>query len=279
MENIDNYILEFDKYSLMKQHERILKKPSFIGVGAGRCGTTSLYSYLRNHPEVYMSPVKEINYFGFRDKETNPYGLSINEYYNYFLGAGSKKVIGEISPAYLALDNSAQLIHKYIGTCKIIITLREPWSRTLSQFKHHYDKHGYTDINQYLRQGLKAFYEKPYSAYRFNWFHPVKNISQSLYYEDIKKYVDTFGRENVHFILYDSIRKDEVGVLLKLSEFLNIENLSTPLPVTNTSKKSRANVLNVDKKVMSELSKLFLKDIESIISSFDLPIEEWLEFI
>ncbi len=186
-EDIEEFILEFDKYSLYKQQNKVLNKPTFIGVGAGRCGTTSIYNYFNEHPDIYMSPVKEINYFGFRDKETNRYGMTFSEYTNFFMGAKEEKVIGEISPAYLTLETSAMQIKKYVPDAKIIITLRDPISRMVSQFKHHYNQHQINNINDYINLGLTTYKEEKDSTYRFNWFHPVKNITQSLYFEGIQR--------------------------------------------------------------------------------------------
>lgn len=260
-EEIEKFILEFDQFSQFKQSNKISNKPTFIGVGAGRCGTTSLYNYFNEHPHVYMSPIKEINYFGFRDKETNKYGITFSEYTNFFIGAEEEKEIGEISPAYLTLDKSAKQIKKYVPDAKIIITLRDPIARLISQYKHHYDQHKIKNINDYINEGLKAYREKNENTYRFNWFHPVKNITQSLYAIGIEKIYDNFIQENIEIVLFDDLKNNSQKVLKRLCDFLDIDYIDYKFKKSNASVESSDLDMNIDNDVLSELLKIYKEDL------------------
>ena len=102
-----------------------MRTPNLFIVGAPKCGTTSLDNYLRQHPDVFMSPKKEPHYFGsdlyaprfIRDWET---------YRVLFSGATDEAVVGEASVWYLYSQNAAREIHSVCPNAKIIIMLRNP---------------------------------------------------------------------------------------------------------------------------------------------------------
>jgi hypothetical protein len=88
-------------------------RPDFFIVGAPKCGTTALYCYLRQHPQIYVTPLKETNYFALRDQTLDFRGpgdadyvnrLSITRETDYraqFTGVHDEIAVGEASPPYL----------------------------------------------------------------------------------------------------------------------------------------------------------------------------------
>jgi len=274
---IEKFILEFDTFSLYKQQEKISNVPNFIGVGAGRCGTTSIYRYLCEHPEVYMSPVKEINYFGFRDKETNPYGITFSEYSNFFMGAENEKIIGEISPAYLTLPTSSNQMKAYIPNVKIAITLRDPISRMISQYKHHISKHKINNINNYIQSGVKAYNEKTASSYRFNWFHPVKNLTQSLYFDGVKRILDNFPSQNIVIVKFDDLKNDSNAVMKHLCDFLEIDYRDTAVSKSNASSKPDNVDIKIEENVLNQLLKIYKGDLKKTEDMCGIELSSWLK--
>jgi len=138
--------------------------PTFIGVGAARSGSTALYHWLTHHPRVYMSPVKETNFFardlvsrnGPGDKEAIPdidfyaaeklvaysefkhAGIVLSEevYEKLFCGESQHLASGEFSPSYLYFARlTANRIKIAVPDCKIIILLRNPVERAWSNYK------------------------------------------------------------------------------------------------------------------------------------------------
>ena len=76
--------------------------PNFLVIGAGKAGTTSLYRYLAEHPDVYMSPVKEPSFFCDADQLVDtPAIRSRDAYERLFAGVNDEHAIGEASPKYL----------------------------------------------------------------------------------------------------------------------------------------------------------------------------------
>src|SRR6185369_2704392 len=96
--------------------------PNFVIIGAARCGTTSLYAYLREHPQVFMSPEKETDYFSLGDlppadvpRNASAYrARTRDDYERFFRGAGDAIAVGEASPTYLFYPRSAERMQQAI---------------------------------------------------------------------------------------------------------------------------------------------------------------------
>src|SRR5262245_44057756 len=120
------------------------KLPNFFIVGAPKAGTTSLYEYLRRHPQVYMSPVKEPNYFSYADTVAqNLYhkekGIEQwDEYVKLFEASNGAHAIGEASVSYLFYPEVPRRLNEKFPDARIIIVLRNPVDRAYS---HYYMEH------------------------------------------------------------------------------------------------------------------------------------------
>src|SRR6188508_1581564 len=128
------------------------KLPNFFIVGAPKAGTTSLYYYLKRHPEVFMSPIKEPNFFAYEETiKQNLYhkekGVgTLEEYKDLFAEAnGRHKAIGEASVSYLFYPPVPERIKQMVPDAKIIISLRNPVDRALSHYYMEY-KLGYVNV-------------------------------------------------------------------------------------------------------------------------------------
>src|SRR5580704_17949873 len=120
--------------------------PNFFIIGAARSGTTALYEYLRQHPQIYMSPIKEPNYFAFygqgihyrgpRDQELvrSSYVPSLKAYEAQFSGVAKEIAVGEASPWYLYLPEAPERIRRKVPDAKLAAILRNPVDRAFSAF-------------------------------------------------------------------------------------------------------------------------------------------------
>ena len=109
--------------------------PNFLIVGAQKSGTTSLFHYLRRHPKIFLSPIKEPAYFSkyrgsvpFKNKKPTK-----EQYLELFQNVKDESAIGEVSTPYLFDQDSATNIYKTIPNAKIIIILRDPTERAYSR--------------------------------------------------------------------------------------------------------------------------------------------------
>jgi len=114
--------------------------PNLFIVGAPKAGTSSLYVYLAHIPGIFMSQVKEPNYFS---RKTIPDHSRVkpirdkSKYLGLFKKVKDEKIIGEASPSYLSDPEAPKLIHDIIPDAKIITSLRDPVERTLSFYLMH----------------------------------------------------------------------------------------------------------------------------------------------
>lgn len=118
--------------------------PTFIVIGAAKAGTTALYWYLAEHPAVFMSRVKETNYFAYGldgqgkllygDPEVHHFPVKTrSDYERLFAGAGGAAAIGEASPIYLECPQAADRIRALIPSARIIARVRRMRARNLRQ--------------------------------------------------------------------------------------------------------------------------------------------------
>ena len=112
--------------------------PNFFIVGAPRAGTTSLYRYLRRHPQVFMPAVKEPHFFANINPDPDQRHLfpamDEGQYVRLFRGALHYRAIGEASPSYLVTKGAAERIKARVPNAKIIMLLRDPTERAFSHY-------------------------------------------------------------------------------------------------------------------------------------------------
>ncbi len=218
--------------------------PNLFIVGAPKAGTTSLYYYLAEHPDIFMSTPKEINYFS--KSELDKQGLyykdlklkNIADYESLFKNAIHKKVIGEASVSYLFYPEIPKKIFEYNPKAKIIILLRNPVDR------------GFSHYSMDLKLGkVKVPFDKIISKTEsikyLNLFYQ-QYFELGLYYNQVKRYMDTFGRDQVKIILTEYLNNDINKTLGTIFNYLDIPNMNIPGVKTkyNVNREPKSNALN-----------------------------------
>jgi len=196
--------------------------PNFIIVGTPKAGTTSLYHYLSEHPQVFMSEPKEVNYFSkdeieeqglyyqdFKAKDLKSYEALFNQVRN-------EVAIGEGSVSYLYYPKTPQKIKNILPDIKIIILLRDPIERAYSHYLMDF------------RMGLinLSFEEVVYKTSnhkKIDLFYQ-QYIELGLYYKQVKRYVDTFGNTQIKIFLQEDLKNNTEKVIFDLYSFLDIDN-------------------------------------------------------
>lgn len=181
--------------------------PNFFIVGAPRCGTTSLYEYLKAIPGIFMSPVKEPGYFIPND----PRGYTEEKYLKLFENVKNEKLIGEASAGYLASKETPSIIKKQIPDAKIIITLRDPCERVFS----HY-------LNR-LRTGDETIsFDEAIDNFVNGEENPTLSslIHVGYYYANVERYLEIFGKDKVKILIFEETVKDTRKAIEDLLTFL-----------------------------------------------------------
>lgn len=207
--------------------------PNFLIIGAMKAGTTALYTYLEQHPQVYMSPIKEPNFFAFEGERMSflapqdQEGINrtsvtdIEAYQALFKGVTNEKAIGEASHWYLYSPKAPGRIHHHIPRAKLITVLRDPVERAYSQFLH-FVRDGQEPLTDFAR----ALQEEE-TRIRNNWAFG-RYASRGFYHAQLKRYFDTFDRSQMKVYLYEDLTTDPVGVLRDIFQFLGVDEAFVP---------------------------------------------------
>lgn len=203
--------------------------PNFLIVGAAKCGTTSLYNYLKQHPGVFMSKPKEPDFFfaQFSKIPTNGIGDDLqpvvkyfDEYCRLFEHTAGKKAIGEASHTNLYYHQKAiPLITQYLGDPKIIIILRNPVERAFSAYMNRIlQNREFLPLEEALRQEPKRIAE----GWRSTWFYQ----DGGFYTQQVKAYFDHFSA--VKICLFDDLKRDPESLMQDLYRFLEVDAAFRP---------------------------------------------------
>ena len=204
-----------------------MNKPNFLIVGLARSGTTSLYYYLKQHPEIYLPKVKAPKYFssinrmfphrGKGDESVDSSRIySQSEYLNLFKEVKNETAIGEASSDYFFyIDECLLEILDELGPhINIIICLRNPYDRAYSAYNNLL-----RDSRELFsfEQGLKIEKERMRKNFDWMWFY----LNGSLYHDKLEKIMNTF--HNTHVIYFDDIENNTPLVLKNVCNFLNVD--------------------------------------------------------
>jgi hypothetical protein len=196
--------------------------PNFFVVGAQKAGTTSVYEYLKLHPQVYMSPVKEPHFFS-SDLVRIDSDLVFHreaDYLRLFEGAEGFRVVGEASPCYLWHPEVARRIRDRIPEARIVILLRDPVERAYS----HY-------LMDIMDGGLsKPFYELITEEFRrgekvFGTGHLYVELGQ--YFRQVRRYVEAFGYDQVLVLMFEDLVHCPFETAARVAGFLGLDQEPT----------------------------------------------------
>jgi hypothetical protein len=224
--------------------------PNFFVVGAPKAGTTSLYHYLDQHPDICMSLIKEPNYFAAEIRQENftevlpeteadqralkeylrgpmtekRFGGLVTDWDDYlklFRNAKDERAIGEASVCYLWSKTAADNIHAKIPAARIIAILRDPVDRAFSQYLQ-------SVTGGRTRSSFPAYVETclrhrdgELDEFRFC-------LELGLYCDGVQRFLDRFPRKNVHIVFYEDYQKQQSQILAAMFDFLGVDPTFLP---------------------------------------------------
>lgn len=197
--------------------------PAFIIGGAAKSGTSTLHAMLDLHPDIYI-PDRELYYFSIDDYEQHPEFFIqasggwiapdwvgrreeyLAWYRSFFRSAGPGAVIGEDSTSYLPSARAAGRIRELLPDVKLIFLLRDPTSRTYSQYWHDLRVGRITDdFERTLR------------------YAPGTLLQRSRYLEQVSRYLDLFPREQLKFLLFEDLVSHPEPMLADVSAYVGVD--------------------------------------------------------
>lgn len=200
--------------------------PNFFIVGAPKSGTTSLEEYLADHPQVFMCPRKEPNFFS-SDFPTHRLAKTLPEYLALFAKARPEhRAIGEASVWYLYSQAAAAEIHAFDPNARIIIMLRNPIS--MIQSLHHELVCNFAEPETDFATALDIEPSRrtacePLGANRVFDPRTVLYSEVGKYTPQVRRYLDVFPREQVRIILFDDFAADTQKQYEETLDFLGLD--------------------------------------------------------
>jgi Sulfotransferase domain len=202
--------------------------PTFLLVGAAKSGTSAVYDYLRQHPEVFGSEWKEPGFFAFEGQVARFAGpgdrkfnrrcvTTLARYQGLFSKVVNQRAIGEASTVYLYSPEAPSRIRRHLPTVKLIGILRNPVDRAYSGYRY------------LVRDGLErlpsfeAVLEAEDSRVAANWQHIWHHKRLGFYYLQLKRYFDLFPRDQIAVYLYEEFQARPLAIVQQMFAFLGVD--------------------------------------------------------
>lgn len=214
-----------------------MNKPNFFLVGWPKTGSTSLHYYLSQHPDVFMSKIKE-SYFFCTDiiRESDEINAGVNykfrteeSYQTVFDGYAQEKILGESSVFYIVSKEAAQNIKSYAPDAKILVIIREPVELISSWFFY---------LNFHARESSGSLQEAlKLQEDRKNLINLPENTHSPIHLQydnlvdfptHLKRLFKHFKRENIKIIIYDDFKEQKEKTVQDIFNFLSVDPEFTP---------------------------------------------------
>jgi hypothetical protein len=202
--------------------------PTFLVIGAAKAGTTSLYDYLGQHPDVFVTAVKEPRFFAYDGRPVPRGGPGLDwihdatvtdaaVYEALYDEAGSARARGEASPVYLYSAHAAARIAARVPAAKLVAVLRDPADRAFSHYLH---------LRRDRLEPCASFSdalarEKQRIADDWDWSFHYRALG--FYDSQLTRYATLFPAGSLHVELYEDLESDAAGVVRRVYEFLGVD--------------------------------------------------------
>jgi succinoglycan biosynthesis protein ExoL len=215
--------------------------PNFIGIGAMRAGTTTLYNYCADHPGIGVSAIKETDFFISQKN----WHRGIRWYKSLF--PKTSKCLGEFSPNYakaMVFGDVPQRIHGYLPDAKLIYIVRHPVDRAISQYVHSY----LSGMKLPDLETLVGSHE---------WHHL---IDTSSYAKQLNAYQAVFPSSQIMVLNLETLQSNPKHTLAQVAQFLNVENnWNTTAPIVENTADNLANMSARSLRVSNAVGMVWVK--------------------
>lgn len=249
------------------------RRVDFFVIGVQKGGTTALDNFLRMHSCVQMATAKEAHFFddeNVEDWSRPPY----RRFHKLFDWSTDNVIRGECTPIYIVWPGSMARLKNYNPSAKLIVGLRHPSFRALSQWR----------MNRLRGQEQRGFAESiadqdraersttPGAAFRVYSY-----IERGMYDEQIERLFALFDRHQVHFFRTDHLWNDPATVLAAIEKFLGVEaQLHRVAKGTYIVPVDTRNIDYSPTVPPLELTDLFHRSIEHTSNLTGLDLSDWL---
>jgi hypothetical protein len=209
--------------------------PNFLVLGTAKAGTSSLYAYLKQHPDIFLSPTTELNFFAHEGADLNFRGprdleymwddslvATYEDYRKQFVGVDRETAVGEVSTHNLYCARAPALIKRYVPDAKLIAILRNPVDRAFSAFAHMV-----RDGREETEDFRAALAREP-ARIRDNWEPLWHYKGMGLYGEQLSRYLEIFDRKQIRVYIYDDFVARPLEVVQDIFAFVGVDPKFVP---------------------------------------------------
>ena len=207
--------------------------PNLLILGAAKSGTSSLYRYLSQHPQVFMSRFKEPTFFVWEGREYDIRGPGVEEigkgmvkdidsYLRLFSDARHQRIRGEASTGYLHTPGVAERIRHRIPEARLMAILRNPIDRAYSAFLHA-RRLGLEPISNFEQ----ALDDEPHRV-RNGWIGLTTYATVGMYAEQLERYLAVFPCQQIRVYLFDDLVRDPMSVSQDAYRYLGVDDAFEP---------------------------------------------------
>ncbi len=184
--------------------------PNFLIIGAQKCGTTSLFRYLQDHPQIHVSVDKELDFFV---EERGGWARGLGWYERQFDGAGDAHAVGEASPSYSGFPCYAGVparIASVLPHVRLIYLVRHPVERLRSAYLHA------------LAEGVER------RPIREALLHDSRYVDTSRYAMQLERYAGHFDRSQMLLLTTEALNHRPAETVDRVLEFLGVDTSWVP---------------------------------------------------
>jgi hypothetical protein len=218
--------------------------PDFLVIGAKRCGTTSLYQHLPEHPCISKSPYDNMGFFN------DNFHLGVNWYKSFFPTTFTRNKIKskfgnflafDVTTKYMEEESTANNVYQTKPNMKIIIILRNPVDRAYSQYhlsvRQTAERRSFEDV---VEENMNRLNKESHEHYEIKPKFSVEednHLKKGLYALQLRYWLKIFPRENILIVSTEEFESNQQIIYNKIFEFLNISKFE----VKNTKKMEKGN--------------------------------------
>jgi hypothetical protein len=200
--------------------------PNFFILGAGRCGSTTLYSMLRQHPQIFMPKIKEPSFFcSYFQVVKDPIS-----YFNLFNPTEEQIAIGEASHVYLSNPESAKVIHALIPNAKFILIFRNPTERAYSLYQ--WARKGKHEPLGSFEEAIEAEEQRHSSAEFFqncpHYFWNFMYVRSSYFHLQWERYLRFYSLGQFFPLSLNELVSDPLLWIQRIYDFLGVDRSFAP---------------------------------------------------
>jgi hypothetical protein len=202
--------------------------PDFLILGAGKSGTTSLDNYLSEHPQIFISPVKEPNFFAYLKHKAEDFDIpeskehflesvtTFEAYHALFQNAKAGQLLGETSNTYLYGQHSVETIKEHVPEAKLVAIFRQPAERLYSRFLH------LARENQLPTPQFEHCLDR-----ESIWWQRPDLINEGFYYKHLSRFYKAFPKEQIKVFLFEDLKNPDL-LFTELFDFLGVDTSFRP---------------------------------------------------